>query len=183
MSPTVPEEPTAAAALASPLDRRRRLKVIPVALICALGLVLGYLFLSAKPEPGTPLGASAVVPGGTARIKGIVPLENDGWLPPEHVQLLEEGPAAGAHRVRVLVQFSAVEAGGIFLDTSGFVVSGLGGSELLPLWASPFTAEIRHGESLDATLVFELPDKAIALVLKGPDNTRLSLGVAHHTGR
>ena len=101
MSPTVPEEPTAAAALPSPPDRRRRLKAIPVALICALGLVLGYLFLSAKPEPGTPLGASAVVPGGTARIKGVVPLENDGWLPPEHVQALEEGPAAGAHRRRL----------------------------------------------------------------------------------
>ena len=75
-----------------------------------------------------------------------------------------------------------MEAGGILLDTSGFVVSGLGGSELRPLWVSPSKAEIRQGESLDATLVFELPDKAIALVLKGPDNTRLSLGVAHHTG-
>lgn len=52
--------------------------VIPLALVCALGLVLGYLFLNAKPEPGVPLGASAAVPGGTARVKGIVPLEDDG---------------------------------------------------------------------------------------------------------
>ncbi|MBT2555119.1 hypothetical protein J7I89_19380 [Arthrobacter sp. ISL-5] len=156
--------------------------VVPLALVCALALALGYLFLTAKPEPSVPLGPSAVVPGGTARIKGIVPLEDDGWLPPEHVQVLEEGPSAGTHRVRVLVQFTAVEAGGILLDTSGFVVSGPGGSDLRPLWRSLAKAEIRQGESLDATMVFELPDKAIALILKGPDGTRLSLGVAHHTG-
>ena len=155
--------------------------VIPVALVCALGVVLGYLFLTAKPEPSVPLGASAELPGGTARIKGIIPLEDDGWLPPEHVQVLEEGPSAGTHRVRILVQFSALEAGRIVLDTSGFVVSGLGATDLRPLWASPAKAEIRQGESLDATVVFELPDKAIALVLKGPDNTRLSLGISHHT--
>ena len=181
MSAIAPEESTAATALGTPRNRRRRLLVIPLALVCDMGLVLGYLFLTAEPEPSVPLGASAEVQGGTARIKGISPLEDDGWLPAEHVQVLEEGPSAGTHRVRILVQFSAVEAGGILLDTSGFVVSGLGGSDLRQLWASPSKAEIRQGESLDATLVFELPDKAIALVLKGPDNTRLSLGVSHHT--
>jgi hypothetical protein len=31
-------------------------------------------------------------------------------------------------------------------------------------------------------MVFELPDKSIALVLKGPGGTRLSLGLSHHTG-
>ena len=156
--------------------------VIPLALVCALALVLGYLFLNAKPEASVPLGASATLPGGTARINGIVPLEDDGWLPPEHVQVLEEGPSAGTHRVRVLVRFTALEAGGIPLDTSGFVVSGLGGSDLRPLWVSPSKAEIRQGESLDATMVFELPNKAIALVLKGADGIRLSIGVSHQTG-
>lgn len=182
MSAIAPEEPADATESVTPVNRRRRLLPIPLALVCALGLVLGYLFLTAEPEPGTPLGASAAVPGGTARIKGVVPLEDDGWLPPEHVQVLEEGPSAGTHRVRVLVQFSSVEAGGILMATSGFVVSGLGGTELLPLWTSPSKADIRQGESFDATFVFELPDKAIALVLKGPDNMRLSLGIAHHTG-
>jgi hypothetical protein len=182
MSTIAPEEPTAATPMATLRNRRRRLMAIPLALVCALGLVLGYLFLTAKPEPGVPLGASASLQGGTARINGIVPLENDGWLPPEHVQVLEEGPSAGTHRVRVLVRFTALESGGVLLDTSGFAVSGLGGSDLRPLWASPSKAQIRQGESLDATMVFELPDKAIALVLKGPDGTRLSLGVSHHTG-
>jgi hypothetical protein len=182
MSTIAPEESTEGTELATPRNRRRRLMVIPLALVCALGLVLGYLFLNAKPEASVPLGASATVPGGTARINGIVPLEDDGWLPPEHVQVLEEGPSAGTHRVRVLVRFTALEAGGIRLDTSGFVVSGLGGSDLRPLWVSPSKAEIRQGESLDATMVFELPNKAIALVLKNADGSRLSLGVSHHTG-
>jgi hypothetical protein len=30
--------------------------------------------------------------------------------------------------------------------------------------------------------VFELPDKAVALVLEGPGRGRLSLGKSHHSG-
>lgn len=161
--------------------RRRKLLLIPLSLLCALGLVLGYLFLTAKPEASTPLGASAVIPGGTARVNGIIPLEKDGWLPPERVQVLDEGPSAGTHRVRILVQFTAQEGEGITLDTSQFSVAGLGANSIHPLWTSPVQSQLSQGDSLDATMVFELPNQAIALVLQGPGNTRLSLGLSHHT--
>ncbi|MFE4545276.1 hypothetical protein [Arthrobacter sp. NPDC056727] len=161
--------------------RRRKLLLIPLSLLCAMGLVLGYLFLTAKPEASTPLGASAVIPGGTARVNGIIPLEKDGWLPPERVQVLDEGASAGTHRVRILVQFTALEGDGIGLDTSQFTVTGLGANSIRPLWTSPGKTQLRRGESADATMVFELPNKAVALVLEGPGNTRLSLGLSHHT--
>jgi hypothetical protein len=161
--------------------RRRKLLLIPLSLLCALGLVLGYLFLTAKPEASTPLGASASIEGGTARINGIIPLEKDGWLPPEHVQVLDEGPSAGTHRVRILVQFTALEGKGITLDTSQFSVTGLGANSIRPLWTSPGKTQLQQGDSLNATMVFELPNQAVALVLEGLGNTRLSLGLSHHT--
>ncbi|WP_230117163.1 hypothetical protein [Arthrobacter sp. Bi83] len=179
MSSIATEQPPAAM---TSKRRRRRMMLIPLALIAALALFFGYVFLSAKPEPSVPLGASAAVPGGMARVNGVVPLEKDGWLPPEHVQALEEGASAGTHRVRVLVQFTALEGAGITLDSSQYVVTGLGGSDVKPLWTSNPRAEVRQGDSLNATMVFELPDKSIALVLKGPGGTRLSLGLSHHTG-
>ncbi|MFC9335586.1 hypothetical protein [Arthrobacter sp. NPDC057009] len=184
MSAMVPDvSRTDAGDAGSPRSRRRRkLLLIPLSLLCALGLLLGYLFLTAKPEPSTPLGASAVIPGGTARVSDVVPLEKDGWLPPERVQVLDAGPSAGTHRVRILVQFTALDGDGIGLDTSQFAVTGLGAGSIRPLWAAPGKAQLRQGDSADATLVFELPNRAVALVLEGPDNTRLSLGLSHHTG-
>lgn len=161
--------------------RRRKLLLIPLSLLCALGLVLGYLFLTAKPEASTPLGASAVIPGGTARVSGIIPLEKDGWLPPERVQVLDEGPSSGTHRVRILVQFTALEGKGVTLDTSQFTVAGLGATSIHPLWTSPGKTQLKQGDTADATMVFELPNQAIALVLEGPGSTRLSLGQSHHT--
>jgi hypothetical protein len=181
MAPDVSTPPDTAVTGRIGTRRRRKLLLIPLSLLCALGLVLGYLFLTAKPEASTPLGASAVIPGGTARINGIIPLEKDGWLPPERVQVLDEGPSAGTHRVRILVQFTALEGEGITLDTSQFSVTGLGANSIHPLWTSPANAQLRQGDSLDATMVFELPNQAIALVLEGPGKTRLSLGLSHHT--
>src|SRR6476661_9102251 len=93
MAPDVSTPPDAAGPGRTGARRRRKLLLIPISLLCALGLVLGYLFLTARPEASTPLGASAVIPGGTARINGIIPLEKDGWLPPERVQVLDEGPS------------------------------------------------------------------------------------------
>jgi hypothetical protein len=180
MAPDV-STPDTAATGRSGTRRRRKLLLIPLSLLCALGLVLGYLFLTAKPEASTPLGASAVIPGGTARINGVIPLEKDGWLPPERVQVLDEGPSAGTHRVRILVQFTPLEGEGITLDTSQFSVTGLGANSIHPLWTSPAQAQLRPGDTADATMVFELPNQAIALVLEGPGNTRLSLGLSHHT--
>lgn len=184
MSTTAPDvsAPSDTAATGRTVTRRRRkLLLIPLSLLCALGLVLGYLFLTAKPEASTPLGASAVIPGGTARVNGIIPLEKDGWLPPERVQVLDEGPSAGTHRVRILVQFTALEGEGVAVDASQFTVTGLGASSLHPLWTSPGKTQLPQGNSVDATMVFELPNQAIALVLEGPGNTRLSLGLSHHT--
>lgn len=180
MAPDLSTPDTAATGGKDP-RRRRKLLLVPLSLLCALGLVLGYLFLTAKPEASTQLGASAVIPGGTARVNGIIPLEKDGWLPPERVQVLDEGPSAGTHRVRILVQFTALEGEGITLDTSQFSVTGLGANSIHPLWTSPATAQLRQGDTADATMVFELPNQAIALVLEGPGNTRLSLGLSHHT--
>lgn len=180
MAPDISSPETAQPGTPRP-RRRSKLLLIPLSLLCGLGLVLGYLFITAKPEASTPLGASAAISGGTARVNGIIPLEKDGWLPPERVQVLDEGPSAGTHRVRVLVQFTALEGGGISMDTSQFSVTGLGASNIHPLWTSPGKTQLPQGKSADATMVFELPNKAVALVLEGPGNTRLSLGLSHHT--
>jgi hypothetical protein len=183
MSTVTPDLSTpATAAGGTGTQRRRKLLLIPLTLLGVLGLVLGYLFLTAKPEASTPLGASAVIPGGTARVNGVIPLEKDGWLPPERVQVLDEGPSAGTHRVRILVQFTALEGEGVRLDTSQFTVTGLGANGIRPLWTSPGKTQLRQGDSADASMVFELPNKAVALVLEGPGNTRLSLGLSHHAG-
>lgn len=40
---------------------------------------------------------------------------------------------------------------------------------------------IKPGYSLPATLVFEIPDKSIELVLVGPEPLRLGLGSDHHS--
>lgn len=156
--------------------------LIPLSLLGAIAVVLGYLFVTAKPEASVPLGASAVIPGGMARINGVVPLEDDGWLPPVPSDALAQPLAEGSHRVRLVVQHTALENTGINLDASKYSVRGFGGRSLHHLWSSPALAQLRQGDSVDVTMVFELPDKATTLVLEGPEGTRLSLGLAHHSG-
>lgn len=162
--------------------RRRRLMLIPVAMLAAIGLALAYLFLTAQPEPSVPLGASASIPGGMASIGEIVPVEDDGWEPDDNDDALDGAPAEGSHRVRLVVRITALEPGGLHVDTGGFRISGLGREQFRPLWQSPAAADLKQGEAVGATLVFELPDKAVALVLDGPGGSRLSLGLSHHTG-
>ncbi len=77
---------------------------------------------------------------------------------------------------------TSLEADRMQLHAGDFTVSGLGSVEVRPLWSSPVATELRQGESVAANLVFEVPDKAIALVLEGPGQARLSLGLAHHNG-
>lgn len=154
--------------------------LIPVALLVVIGSALAYLFLTAPPQPSTPLGASGLYPGGMAQITAISPLEDDGWLPPEPDDALDKAPAAGNHRVRLMIQFTALEPSGLGFTSSDFNVTGIGSERVSPLWSSVDSAEVAHGGSHEATLVFELPDRAIALVLEGPGKTRLSLGQAHH---
>ena len=161
---------------------RRRLVIIPLAFLFILAIGLGYLFATAKAKPSVQLGAPAEVPGGIAMITGIVPVEVDGWQPSSPVAALQQGVQEGAHRVRVEVQFTAMDPGGLRLDPAGFIVDGLGSGRPGPLWSSPEAATLDAGESASATMVFELPNKAIALVLEGPAGERLSLGKEHHAG-
>ncbi|MGY2743278.1 hypothetical protein [Arthrobacter sp. UYCu723] len=165
-----------------PSTGRRRALLIPLTLLCALAIALAYLFLTAKPEPSVPLGASAIVPGGMASISEIVPLEVDGWAPAGVGGSLSGNPTEGSHRVRLVVRITALESGGVQLDARDFSVSGLGSLKAQPVWSSASNMWLRQGESLGETLVFEVPDKAVALVLEGPGDSRLSLGLAHHSG-
>lgn len=166
----------------APGASRRRLMLIPVALLASIGLALAYLLLMARPEPSVPLGASASIPGGMASIGEIMPVEDDGWEQDGHADALDGTPAAGSHRVRLLVRITALQPGGVQLDVRDFSVSGLGGDHFRPVWESPSVANLEQGQSIGATLIFEVPDKAVALVLDGPGNSRLSLGLSHHTG-
>jgi hypothetical protein len=159
----------------------RRTIVIPLALVAVLGLAFAYLFLTAEVKTSAPLGASAEVEGGVASITGVIPLESDGWLPPSPVATLQKDPQEGAHRVRIQVQFTALDKTGLPLDPEGFFVDGLGSGMPGPLWTSSSSTTLAQGESVNTTMVFELPDKAIALVLEDAAGSRLSLGVEHHT--
>lgn len=161
--------------------RRRRLILVPLALLAVIGLGLAYLFVTAKPEPSVPLGASAAVPGGMASISEIVPVEIDGWEPDGDDDAFDAPPAAGSHRVRLVVRVTALEPGGMRLDTREFSISGLGRDVFRPVWQSPPVADLKQGASVGATLVFEVPNQAVALVLDGPGGSRLSLGLSHHT--
>lgn len=156
--------------------------LIPAALLCSIGLALAYLFLTAKPLPSVPLGAAASIPGGMASIGGIVPLEVDDWEPPEDDSFLDAKPPEGSHRVRIIVQLTALEADGVRLRAGDFTVTGLGSAGVRPVWSSTAAPDLRQGESMVQTLVFEVPDRAIAMVLEGPGDARLSLGLAHHSG-
>ena len=117
-----------------------------------------------------------------ASIGEIVPVEDDGWEPDDNDDALDGAPAEGGHRVRLVVRITALEPGGLQVDTGDFSISGLGREQFRPLWQSPAAADLKQGEAVGATLVFELPDKAVALVLDGPGGSRLSLGLSHHTG-
>lgn len=166
----------------APRGKRRRLMLIPVALLATTGVALSYLFLTAPPEPSVPLGASAAIPGGMASIGEIVPVEDDGWEPDGNDDALNGAPAKGSHRVRLLVRITALEPDGVQLDTRDLSISGLGREQFRPIWESPSVADLEQGQSVGATLIFEVPDKAVALVLEGPGDCRLSLGLSHHTG-
>ncbi|WP_323958695.1 hypothetical protein GC088_09020 [Arthrobacter sp. JZ12] len=157
--------------------------VIPAVLL--LGLAGGATWVmtnNVDEEPATMLGASDSVHGGLARINGILPLENDDWVPPSNAEALDAPVAEGAHRVRILLQLTALEGDGIDFRASDYFIDGLGTGEPRAIWSSPSEHDAEQGETIDATLVFEIPNEALALVLSDDDDTRLSLGTDHHTG-
>ena len=162
---------------------RRRLLLIPVALLGIIALALAYLFLTARPEPGVPLGASASIPGGMASIGEIMPVEDDGWEPDDNDDALDGAPAAR--------QPPGAAPGPDHGAGARRRAAGCPGLQHLRPWRRTLpanlgidrrVADLEQGESVGATLIFEVPDRAVALVLDGPGNSRLSLGLSHHTG-
>jgi hypothetical protein len=163
--------------------RSRARLLVPLALLILITGSLAVLVLgSPKKEPPALLGASSSVTGGLARINGIIPLEADSWLPPDKPQVLTGPLEEGMHRVRIDVEVTALDSGGLDFDPTGFAVVGLGSGEPRPVWASENRQEVSQGQSLAATLVFELPDQAIGLSLEAPGGLALSLGTEHHSG-
>lgn len=156
--------------------------LIPALLLALVGVIVASLLMAPPRKPPTPLGASASVTGGVARINGVIPTEVDGWMPASAPAALANPAAEGLHRVRVLLELTALEKDGLSVDPSDFSISGLGGGTWKAFWSSPLPPVAAQGESVNATLVFELPDRAIDLTLKLPGGQELSLGAGHHRG-
>jgi hypothetical protein len=158
--------------------------VVPVVLVALVGVVVAWVLLAAPRSAPTLLGASSPVDGGLARIQGVIPTEVDGWVPPSGSAVdpgVFAGPAGeGVHRVRILVELTAMEAGGLVFDPSEYRVSALGEQAWEPVWFSPAPVTAAQGQTVDATLVFELPDQAIDLTLELSGGPGLSLGEGHH---
>jgi hypothetical protein len=154
--------------------------VMPAVLIALVAALLAIVLASPPRTPPVPLGASAALDGGLARIHGVVPTEVDRWSPPTPAAALAVPPGEGVHRVRILLEVTAMEEDGLSFDPSDYSVSALGTGTWEPVWYSPASAVARQGESIDAVLVFELPNRAIDLTLDLPGGAGLSLGAGHH---
>jgi hypothetical protein len=156
--------------------------LVPAILLALVGILIAGILMAAPRKPPALLGASASLDGGLARIHGVIPLEADGWMPPTPSAVLTEPPGEEMHRVRILVELTAMEQDGLSFDPSRYAVSALGTGEWKAVWFSPAPAEVRQGDSINAALVFELPDRAIDLTLELPGGPGLSLGAGHHRG-
>lgn len=156
--------------------------LIPAALIALVGTLVVSVLLTPPKTPPAPLGASATLDGGVARIHGVIPTETDGWEPSTPSAQLAQQPNDELHRVRVLVELTALEKDGLSFEPSEYAVSALGADVWKPVWVSPESATAHQGQSIDAILVFELPNRAIDLTLELPGGTGLSLGPGHHRG-
>ena len=166
---------------AAPRSRRRGRWVVPAIFLVALLAVFGR-GMFAQEAPSTMLGASGYVPGGLARLNGVLPYAQagprQGEVPPELT-----GPVApGSHRVQVLLELTAMEPEGLEFDAEDYLVERLGGGKSPVVWASIRQASLKQGETVMAELVFELPDQAVELILEGAGDARLSLGAEHHSG-
>ncbi len=156
--------------------------LVPAVLLALVGTLVFGILTAAPRTPPAMLGASASLPGGLARIHGVIPIEVDGWMPPAPSAALANPAGEELHRVRILVELTAMEPDGLSFDPSRYAVSSLGTGTWKPVWFSPAPATARQGESINATLVFELPDRAIDLTLELPGGPGLSLGAGHHRG-
>lgn len=172
------------AVIDTPPARRRRHRWMPPALfLLAVLLVLTHGALSAEKEPSTMLGASGSVPGGLARLNGVMPYSEYVALERREVPAeLESDVPSGAHQVIVLLEVTAMEPGGVEFEADDYAVDRLGGRRSPVVWASPSEASLAQGESMQAELVFEVPDKALELTFEGAGDVRLSMGTDHHSG-
>ncbi|HRO93956.1 hypothetical protein [Citricoccus sp.] len=80
-----------------------------------------------------------------------------------------------------MLELTAVEPGGIDFVATDYSVQEIVGFTAGPLWASHERHRIARGETLPVTMVFEIPNKSIQLVLQGPGSARLGMGSDHHT--
>ncbi|MET1086300.1 MAG: hypothetical protein ABWY04_04135 [Arthrobacter sp.] len=155
---------------------------MPALLLALVGTLVGSILTAAPRRPPVLLGASTSLDGGLARINGVIPIEADGWKPPTPSALLASPPGEELHRVRILLELTAMQEDGLSFEPSEYSVSGLGTGSWKAVWFSPAPATAHQGESINATLVFELPDRAIDLTLEVPGGPGLSLGAGHHRG-
>jgi hypothetical protein len=168
--------------MASTALLKRTKFLVPAVLLALVGALVISILTAAPRTPPALLGASASLDGGLARIHGVIPTEVDGWRPPAPSEALANPPGKELHRVRILVELTAMEEDGLSFDPSRYAVTSLGEGTWEPVWFSPAPAMARQGESINATFVFELPDRAIDLALELPGGPGLSLGAGHHRG-
>ncbi|WP_394252970.1 hypothetical protein [Arthrobacter pityocampae] len=180
MATTAPTRPAASTGQRASLKRMKFL--IPLLLLAVVGAVVANVLMSTSRTPPTSLGGSASVEGGLAHIQGVIPTETDGWMPPKPSTAFASPPADELHRVRILLELTVMEESGLSFDPAEYAVSTLGGETWKAVWSAPAPTQARQGETIDATLVFELPDQAIDLTLEVPDGGKLSLGPGHHRG-
>ncbi len=83
--------------------------------------------------------------------------------------------------MRVIVEMTAIDAGGVRFNASEFTIEEFAGFSADPLWASTPGGQIPQGQSQQVTFVFEIPNKSIQLVLTGPQRIRMGLGSDHHS--
>lgn len=157
--------------------------MLPALFLLAILLVLGRGFFAAEEKPSAMLGASESVPGGLARLHGVMPYKEFVALENREVpsELAGDVPD-GAHQVIVLLELTAMDPEGLEFTADDYAVDRLGGRRAPVVWASPSEASMAQGETMQAELVFEVPDKALELVLEGAGDARLSMGTEHHSG-
>lgn len=168
--------------MASAASVKRLRFLVPVILLALIGILITNILMAAPRTPPAMLGASASVSGGLARIQGVIPTEADGWAPSAPSSALVRSPGEEVHRVRILLELTAMEEDGLPFDPSKYTVSALGNGTWKAVWFSPAPAVARQGQTIDVMLVYELPDRAIDLTLELPGGPGLSLGAGHHRG-
>ncbi|MET1087472.1 MAG: hypothetical protein ABWY04_10175 [Arthrobacter sp.] len=168
--------------MSSSATLRRARILVPAILLVLVGILVAGVMMTPPRNPPAMLGASASLNGGLARINGVIPVDVDAWTPAVASATLANPPGEGLHRVRIMLELTAMQDGGLSYDPSVYSVSSLGAGTWKALWFSPGAAIARQGESINATLVFDLPDRAIDLTLELPGGPGLSLGAGHHPG-